>query len=208
VLGEKRTYFFWAGDFCGAIECNDRSRASRNSNGQTEELRIVKIPDGFCPTFAVLILTLESCSSLSEDPAGQKEVQVLKIYFQYGFQNELDTFVETYQKDLILDGTVRVPFTLNADEQNEILRKALEITFFSFPDTIRRQPGVQFSPDPSPDILRMQYGDKDRRVVWFYPLDANDPHSKQILELMDVIKAVVEAKPEFKILPPARGEYL
>jgi len=134
---------------------------------------------------------------------------MLKIDLQYGFRDELNTFARTLQKDLVLDGTVTVPFWLTSDEQDQILQKAMGIDFFSLPDTLRREPGVFIStPDPSPDLLRLQYGSQEKTVVWYYPQDPNDTQWKALLELRNVIVQVIQAKPEYKILPAARGGYL
>ncbi len=150
-------------------------------------------------------LSFGSCSHTSDDPEPTADMQVVKIHLQSGFADELNTFVQTYQKDLVADGTITVPFRLTTGEQEAILRKANEVGFFSFPDTIHREAGVHLDPDPSPDLLRLEYDNKDNTVVWYYPLDASDANSKAILELRDFITQVIQAKPEYMALPPARG---
>lgn len=152
-----------------------------------------------------LVLSLESCSKSSNGTEPAADLQTVKVDLQYGFADELNTFAQTYQKDLVADGTITVPFWLTSGEQEAILRKAQEVGFFSFPDTIHRQSGVEMLPDPSPDLLRLKYENQDRTAVWFYPLDPNDVHSTAILELRDFIIQVIQAKSEYKALPAARG---
>ncbi len=156
----------------------------------------------------VLLLLFGSCSQSTDAPEPVPEVQALKIDLQYGFRDELNTFALTLQKDLVLDGTVTVPFWLTSDEQDVILQKAVGIDFFSLPDTLQREPGVFISPDPSPDLLRLQYGSQEKTVVWYYPQDPNDTQWKALLELRNVIMQVIQAKPEYKLLPAARGGYV
>jgi len=140
----------------------------------------------------------------------QADVQTVKINLQYGFADELNTFAQTYQKDLVADGTITVPFWLTSNEQETILRKAQEVGFFSFPDTIRRKGGTYYfvSPDPSPDLLRLRYENQDKMVIWYYPLDTNDANAKAILELSNFITQIIQAKSEYKALPAARGARL
>ena len=77
---------------------------------------------------------------------------------QYGFATELNTFTQTYQKDLVADGTITVPFCLTSGEQELILRKAQEVGFFSFPDTInRRSATITLTPDPGPNLIGGTY---------------------------------------------------
>jgi hypothetical protein len=151
------------------------------------------------------LLMLDACSELSNDPA---DPQFVQIHFQYGFKNELNTFNGTYQKDLVMDGIIKVPFWLTTSEQNMIVEKVLAVNFFAFPDTFYRIQDLIAEPDPSPDFLRVKYGNYEKAVVWFLPMDTNNSYAQSLRELAELIKAIIEANPEYKKLPPARGGYL
>lgn len=153
----------------------------------------------------LFIITLDACSKLSNNPA---DTQFLQIQFQYGFKNELNTFDGSYQKDLVMDGTIKIPFWLTTHEQKTILDKVLAVKFFSFPDTLYPLQGLIIEPDPSPDFLRLKYQDEEKFVVWFYPTDTQSEYSTPLGELVELIKQIVESKPEYKRLPSARGGYL
>jgi len=157
---------------------------------------------------ALSLFMLESCSSLSDAPDRQHDPQTLKILYQYGFRDELNTFAGTYQKDLVLDGTVKVPFWLSTEEQDTILRKAMAVEFFSFPDMIPAEPGVSVEPHSGPDMLRLEYGGTEKTVRWSYPLDPTSGCTGGLLELTGLIRDVIESKAEYKSLPAARGGYL
>lgn len=144
----------------------------------------------------------------SHSPNEPRQTQFLQIQFQYYFRDELNTFEGTLQKDLVMDGVIKVPFWLSRSEQQAILDKAQAIGFFSFPDTLFREPGIAFSPDPSPDILRIRYQQQEKSVVWFYPMDSRSQFSQRLRELADLIRQSIESKPEYKRLPQARGGYL
>jgi hypothetical protein len=150
-----------------------------------------------------------SCSKSSLEP----ENQFVQIYFKYGFRNELNTFANTYQKDLVLDGVIKVGFWLTDEEQIRILEKANEIEFFSLPDTLRyvSQNGnvaVSMDPDPGEQVLRIKHQWKDKATVWTYPLKEDNDSANAIMELRSFIVSAIETKPEYKRLPPARGGYL
>jgi hypothetical protein len=154
------------------------------------------------------LFMLDACSKLS-NPANPQHAdpQFVQVHFQYGFKNELNTFDGTYQKDLVWDGTIKVPFWLTTNEQNMIVEKALAVKFFAFPDTLHKEQGVVIMPDPSPDFLRLKYENQEKSVVWFFPLDASNPYAQSLRELTDLIRTTIESKPEYKKLPPARGGY-
>jgi hypothetical protein len=152
-----------------------------------------------------LCLLIISCQDSSVEP----EIQFVQIFFKYDFNNELNTFENTYQKDLILDGTIKVKFWLTSEEQNRILNKASEIGFFSLPDTLKNDTTlVMIDPNPGEQILRIKYDVKDKIVTWIYPVDLNEPHVDDLSELSTLIISVIESKPEYKKLPPSRGGYL
>ena len=143
----------------------------------------------------------------------EPESQFLKIHFHYGLNNELNTFEQTYQKDLVLDGTVKIPFWLTAVKQEQILIKVQTIHFFQFPDTIKYKPeadsiAVVMVPNPSRQFLRIQYHQQDKTVNWHYPLPEDNEYVPLLLELTGLIIEIIKSKPEYQSLPPARGWYV
>jgi hypothetical protein len=155
-----------------------------------------------------LALCAVSCTRQPAEPGAEADPQALKIHMQYWFSDELNTFDQTLTKDLVLDGTITVPFWLTSAEQDTILREAMGINFFSAPDTIKRQPGVSMEPDPSPDMLRLKFGNQDKTVVWYFPVDTTNTYAKSTLSLRNRIISIILSKPEYKALPDARGVYL
>jgi len=144
-----------------------------------------------------------SCVDLSFEP----DVQFVQIDYKYNFKDELNTFQNYYQKDLVIDGTIRTEFWLTKEEQNLILEKANETNFFSLPDSMLNRSPVEISPNPL-QFLRIKNGQMEKIVVWNYTLPAYQlPGYRKLLELAEVIRIIVESKPEYKGLPPCNGGY-
>ena len=160
--------------------------------------------------FVLLFITLflVSCKDNSIEPQNQS----VQIYFKYAFNNELNTFENTYQKDLVMDGVIKVKFRLTEEEQIEILEKADSINYFSLPDTFKYIPvnGIikTIQPNPGEQILRIKYKQEDKKIIWTYPLNDNNPKVKDLMELKDFIISIIELKSEYKKLPPAKGGYI
>jgi hypothetical protein len=147
-----------------------------------------------------------SCSKTTTAP----DPQFLKIHFYYGFGNELNTFEQTYTKDLVLDGYITVDFWLTEAEQETIRNKLQVVNFFSFPDTLIYQIGpdsimVRIEPDPGWQFLRVTDENKEKIVYWRYPLPDEYEFVPLLLELKNLIVDIIESKPEYKALPPPRG---
>jgi len=164
----------------------------------------------FINTSILLLLFGLIISSCQESPV-EPEEQFVQIYFKYDFRNELNTFENTYQKDLILDGVIKVPFWLTAEEQNKILNKVNEVDFFSMPDTFQYSSEdsiIILIPDPGEQILRIKYEQKDKTIIWSFLVLANNQQFNKLLQFKNFIISIIESKPEYKILPPHRGGYL
>lgn len=170
----------------------------------------MKTEYGISLALACILLSFGSCSKSINVPETIPDAQLVQIDLQSGYADELNTFNQTFKKDLIEDGTITVSFWLTASEQRSILQKARDLGFFSLPDTVHRKGGAYYfiSPDPSPDSLRLKYDTQDKKVVWFYPPDTTDVNAKAISTLSDFIMQIVKAKPEYKALPEARGGYM
>jgi hypothetical protein len=162
-------------------------------------------------SFFVLLLLVSLLSSC-QDSSVEPETQFVQIYFKYSFKNELNTFENTYQKDLVLDGVIKVKFWLTAEEQNRILEKANSINYFSLPDTFKYisqdSITVSINSNPGEQILRIKYQMNDKTTLWTYPLLENDTQFNDLLELRQFIITIIESKPEFKKLPAHRGGYI
>ena len=153
----------------------------------------------------ILLMLFNSCEETTIEP----EPQFVQVFFKYGFFNELNTFNNTYKKDLVLDGSVTVTFWLTADEQNRIISKANEIDFFTLPDTLEGDTTLMvIDPNPGYQTIRIKNENNDKTVNWIYPLNYNDSSVVKALELYDFMISIIEAKPEYKKLPPSRGSYL
>jgi len=145
---------------------------------------------------------------LGEPP--NPDPQFVKFQFKYDFGNIVDTFNGTLTKDLILDGSIRIPFWLTTMEQEALLTELARADFFNLPDTILAlsRGGVVSEPNPGPNFLRVQTERHEKNVVWFYPLDLSDPNSQTVRKLSTAIWRIIESNAQYKRLPPARGGYL
>jgi hypothetical protein len=160
--------------------------------------------------FLVLLITgliFSSCQDSFVEP----EDQFVQIFLKYGFKNKLNTFENTFQKDLVRDGVIKVKFWLTAAEQNKILEKANSVYYFSMPDTFKNvSPDsieVHFNPNPGEQTLRIKYQSNDKTTIWTYPLLENNKQLDDLMELRQFIIGIIESKPEYKNLPPANGGY-
>lgn len=151
-------------------------------------------------------LIIVGCSKTITEP----DPQFLKIHFYYGFGNELNTFEQTYTKDLVQDGYITIDFWLIEAEQESISNKLDAVDFFSFPDTLIYQIGsdsimVRIEPDPGLQFLRIADENRDKIVYWRPPLSVLNEPAPRLIELKNLIIDIIESKPEYKALPPAKG---
>lgn len=157
-------------------------------------------------SFSLLLLTLLSACDLGDSIA--PEPQFVKVRFESGFRDVLDTFTGNLTKDLVLDGTITIPFWLTRSEQETILAAAEREQFFALPDSLWSTAFVVIDPDPSPDLLRIQVNGRDKTVVWNYAALATTLEGQRIQRLAAIIRRIIEAKPEYRRLPAARGGYI
>lgn len=156
-----------------------------------------------------LILTLLPILSCNENII-QPDEQFVNILFKYDFKNELDTFNNTYQKDLVLDGLIKIDFWLTTDEQNQIIEKANQLNFFLLPDTILADAPVQITPNPG-QFLRIKTETEDHSILWNIILEEFQAEQYEdflkVQQLAEFIRLIIESKPEYKKLPHANGGY-
>ena len=152
---------------------------------------------------SLVLLLFGCCASLCDKTPDEQFVQV---YLHHGYYNDINTFDQTLQKDLV-PGTVRIPFWFTKREQEIILTNAERFYFFSFPDTVYKQPNEDTDPDFGAQTLRIRVGNKDKTIVWFEPHDKRFKYYPLLIELRNLIIDIVVSKPEYKELPSTKGGY-
>ena len=137
---------------------------------------------------------------------------MLNLKFSYGVdaKNVLNTFENTYTKDLILDGTTTVPFTLSDGELDHINEKMSEIGFFDYPEHFAAATGdtASFIMPYSTYEFEVSYESTTKRLHWSDSVISDDTAAVKLRELIQLIRSIIESKPEYSQLPPARGGYL
>jgi hypothetical protein len=156
----------------------------------------------------VLAFIVLSCTDSGTSP----EDRNFNVKLRYGIsaRNELNTFQNTYTKDLILDGTVTVPFVLSDIELQQIRNKMDEIGFVSYPDTfvaVTIDTIIQtIEPHPTYDFeVKLNFSIK--HLYWDDTIINQNAQAIKLRELISLIQTIIESKPEYTKLSPARGAY-
>jgi hypothetical protein len=158
-------------------------------------------------SIAVLALLVMSCSDYGTSP----ETRNFNLKFSYGVdaRNILNTFQNTYTKDLVIDGTTTVPFVLSDSELQLIDAKMLEIGFFSYPDTFV-VPGADtlgYLTPHSTYIFEVEDNSSVKHLYWSDCIVSQDTNALRLRGLISLIVAIVKSNPKYSQLPPAHGGY-
>ena len=142
------------------------------------------------------------------DPSAGADPQRVKVFFKYDFRDQVDTFNGTLTKDLVLNGTVTVPFGFKRSEQDSLVAVLAQTDFFGLPDTLYPMPNVSIYPDPGFQVLRVEFEGTTKSLVWMAVLDESDPRTGRVRELWARLRSLVQSTDTYRQLPPAEGAYL
>jgi hypothetical protein len=134
----------------------------------------------------------------------------VKLRYGIGARNELNTFQNTYAKDLILDGTITVPFVLSDQEFQQIRNKMDEIGFVSYPDTfvaVTADTIIQRIDPHATYEFEVKRNSSIKHLYWDDAIINQNAQAIKLRELIKLIRIIIESKPEYSQLPPARGGY-
>jgi hypothetical protein len=155
-----------------------------------------------------MILIFISCSH-STSPT---ETINFNLQFSYGVlgRNILDTFQNTYTKDLISAGDTTVPFVLSVNDKKQILDKMNAIDFFAYPDTFIVHTGdtVSVITPYETYIFKVNNNSQTKNLYWADEIMNPDTQATKLRELISLIQTIIESNPKYSQLPPASGGYL
>lgn len=158
--------------------------------------------------FFLTIFFITSCNNLNTI---DHDEQYLKIHLHHGYKDEINTFDNQLQKDLIADGVITTEFYFSTEELFRIEEMVYQVDFFALPDTLSQlivdSIAVIQEPNPGTQFLRIEQNEQDKTVYWFYPVSQTETAPK-LLRLKDLIIEIVEESEAYQNLPQARGGYL
>lgn len=125
-------------------------------------------------------------------------------------KNAMDTFAGTFTKDLVLNGQATTDLRLTAEEMQSLYRDLVEMqsrwqlftTPFSLEDT-----GMFVTPSI---VYRLEWSVGDFSaipIVWDDSILSSDPKAVDLRDWFDKLRRMIEARPEYEALPPAKGGY-
>jgi hypothetical protein len=158
-----------------------------------------------------VLVILFSGAGCAKQPANESGFNFI---FKYGVAgtDTLDTYRDTFTKDMVMDPAVTVNLTLTAGEMDTIHQKMLEIDFFSYPDKFsvdvpEGEPKAELAPYPT-YFFRVQDGGRTKELLWHDKYANTDIPGGKLLELIKLITNIIESREEYKKLPEPKSGYL
>lgn len=149
----------------------------------------------------IVVLFLGGCNyKIVKDP-----VTIFNLIFRYGVgaKNELDTFNQTYTKDMVMDPSVTVKFKLTDNELIDIYRKINDLKLFD--ENEKPTGGNLFVTPCSSYYLKTQTGSVQQELSWD---NCRGKISDKFQQFTDYLITIIESKEEYKALPTPNGGYL
>ena len=180
-------------------------------------------------TIAILFtVTFAGCGGSQKLPAEMPKDFGFILRYGVDGKNILNTFEQTYTKDLIMKGTISVKLSFTVPEMKKLYDTMMSIRIMSFPPSIQRR-GMEVHTSINPDSsytvtgiftketphsfdaleVRMNGAHNSIMSDQFNCFDAEDPVRCRDFEfLVRLIQEILERKKEYRDLPKAEGGYM
>jgi len=138
--------------------------------------------------------------SPSRKPTPQSTSFNLIFRYGVGAKNELNTFDQTYTKDMVLDPSVTIKFKLTDNELSGIYQKINDLKLF---DKNEERTDGNMLPCSS-YYLKVQIDSIQKELSW----NCRGKISDKLQQFTNYIIPIIESKQEYKELPTPKGGYL
>ncbi|WP_051314882.1 hypothetical protein [Alteribacter aurantiacus] len=152
----------------------------------------------------ILVLVFVSCSNeTSALPSEMPDDFDFSLHFGYGSNNELNTFEDTFTKDLIENGQETTDMILTDAEKSIIYEKMRDANVLDVADHTQGSPCMD--PHPTYDLTLQARGETYSQV---WDTSCTSRHTERWETFMDFLyQEIIEPKPEYQKLPKAVGGY-
>jgi hypothetical protein len=173
----------------------------------------------FCTLMIFVVLLLAACSPLrnpsaTPSPATAATPAQPQANFAFSFAfgtcstDVLDTFEQTYTREIEPGESVSIPITLREAQMASIYRKMVEINFFDYPEVFQipvKEGETVGMVTPAPSYrFTVRSGELTKTVTWTDEIiDPTSPQADALRELAQVLMQVIESHPDIQRLPPS-----
>ena len=149
--------------------------------------------------------TLTPTPTASPSPKPIPQSTIFNLIFKYGVgaKNELNTFAQTYTKDMVMDPSVTIKFKLTDNELAGIYQKLNDLKLFN-ESTKPLEGNVMVTPCSS-YYLKVQINSEQKELSWN---NCRGRISDKFQRFTNYIIQIIESKEEYKKLPTPQGGYL
>lgn len=158
--------------------------------------------------YEVIMVTRNINNINFDDKSIDKESLFFNMEFRYGVgaKNILNTFEGSFTKDMVIGEPVIIPFKLSPEQIKNIYKKMIDIDLFSYPQNYNPINNYFITPFDT-YYFKVQTSSGIKEITWEDEHMVQDKKSKQLRELIMLIKDYIQDTSQFKNLPPARGGY-
>jgi len=163
-------------------------------------------------TLLILVLAISSAVYISTQKPSDENYNIaddfnLVLKYGVGAKNELNTFNETYTKDLVLDQPATTKLSLTNQEKMQILQKIDEMNLFSYSKDFPTNPHAWTTPQVD-YYIKLQNGTQIKEITWNSNSLIESNTKNGLDQITGYIIGLIEQKSEYKALPSPNGGYL
>ena len=136
-------------------------------------------------------------------PAGNPTNFNLIFKYGVGAKNELNTFDQTYTKDMVMDPSVTTNLKLSDSELTGIYQKIKDLKLFD--ESTEPIEGNMYVTPCSSYYLKVQIDSTQKELSWN---NCRGKISDKFQQFTTYIIQIIESKEEYKKLPTPKGGYL
>jgi len=127
------------------------------------------------------------------------------LIFRYGVgaKNELNTFAQTYTKDMVVDSSVTIKLKLTDNELAGIHQKLNDLNLFN--ESMKPIEGNVMVTPCSSYYLKVQINSEQKELSWN---NCRGRVSDKFQQFASYVIQIIESKEEYKKLPTPQGGYL
>jgi|GEM_PF-1286150 len=161
-----------------------------------------KLPEGMSGDIPTIRIIISSGGKLIYYVNGS---ETLNFIFRYGVgaKNELNTFSQTYTKDMVMDSPITVSLKLTNEEITDVYKKINDLKLFDIKKEAT-ETNTRVTPCSS-YYLKVQSSYPQIGLAWD---SCQGKINDKLQEFTDYIIKIIESKEEYKALPTPKGAYL